>query len=119
MTQPHMTLRMKFDVLYGDIFSAKWDDPMEDHEEDRPEAMKIVKFVSWCKTVLENSAHKVTEEEQEQCVVCLEDYQVGKVVAKLYCGHLHHRSCIEKWMDQEDNNSGCPACRTDMFTYNF
>lgn len=43
-----------------------------------------------------------------QCTICLDDmWDKGSAVTK--CGHIFHRTCIDKWLEQKQKN--CPMCR--------
>ncbi|KAL1216732.1 E3 ubiquitin-protein ligase MBR1 [Cardamine amara subsp. amara] len=42
------------------------------------------------------------------CVICLEDYKEGSIVAKLSCGHDFHGVCIKQWSKIKHQ---CPTCR--------
>lgn len=49
-----------------------------------------------------------------QCMLCESWYQHGDVVAKLYCGHVFHRTCLETVCRQpvyENFRCTCRACR--------
>ena len=44
----------------------------------------------------------------EECIICFK-----KILCinhkKLYCGHIFHRSCINKWFNHKHYNI-CPIC---------
>lgn len=42
------------------------------------------------------------------CVICMEDYREGSIVAKLPCDHDFHGVCINKWSQIKHL---CPLCR--------
>ncbi|CAL0315192.1 unnamed protein product [Lupinus luteus] len=46
-----------------------------------------------------------------ECVVCLEDFEVGGVAKIMPCNHKFHSNCIEKWLGIHGN---CPVCRYEM-----
>jgi RING-like zinc finger len=37
---------------------------------------------------------KKVPEDQKNCTICIEDYEVGSSVTHLDCGHLFHQVCI-------------------------
>ena len=46
-----------------------------------------------------------------QCTICLEDmWDKDSAVTK--CGHIFHRTCIDKWLEQKLKN--CPMCRWSL-----
>ena len=50
------------------------------------------------------------EEGGEPCAICLDDFEEGKEVTKLICGHYYCKQCIKKWFD---TNVSYPNCRKD------
>lgn len=50
-------------------------------------------------------------EDQDECVVCAEDFEVGEEVAQMPCQHFFHRACITQWLEKQNN---CPVCRREV-----
>ena len=49
------------------------------------------------------------DEEGDQCVVCMVEYEPGEMIAMLRgCKHRYHRKCVEPWLVQHNT---CPLCR--------
>ena len=49
------------------------------------------------------------QKQDEICAICLQSVEPGEEQATIRrCGHLYHRACIERWLDQHDR---CPKCR--------
>ncbi|KAK2429100.1 RING/U-box superfamily protein [Trifolium repens] len=46
-----------------------------------------------------------------ECVVCLDEFEVGGVVKEMHCKHRFHGDCIEKWLGL---HGSCPVCRYQM-----
>lgn len=59
-------------------------------------------------------AQKDIESEQDsECVVCLEKFQIGDAATRIPCGHLFHEGCVKKWLA---NSNQCPICRYELPT---
>ena len=44
------------------------------------------------------------------CPICTEIFTLNSKTSSTVCGHVFHKMCISKWL--EDQNS-CPRCRSD------
>lgn len=53
--------------------------------------------------------------DNQECVICAEDFKINDVVTTLPCGHMHHSECVLKWLAR---HCTCPACRFEMPTDN-
>ncbi|KAK9276592.1 hypothetical protein L1049_006127 [Liquidambar formosana] len=53
---------------------------------------------------------EITEESGE-CVICLEEWEIGGVAKEMPCNHRFHGECIEKWLGI---HGSCPVCRYKM-----
>ncbi|GMI73517.1 hypothetical protein HRI_001021000 [Hibiscus trionum] len=47
------------------------------------------------------------------CMICLEELEVGYEASRMPCCHFFHGDCIEKWLKQSHY---CPICRFEMPT---
>ncbi|PRQ35851.1 putative transcription factor C2H2 family [Rosa chinensis] len=45
------------------------------------------------------------------CVICMDDFNVGRDASRLPCLHIFHRNCIVDWLRRNHN---CPICRHSM-----
>ena len=55
-------------------------------------------------------------DQQDCCVICLENFGDGDKLRVLPCSHLFHTGCIDHWLlgtysDFECETSGCPMCK--------
>ncbi|KAK4261098.1 hypothetical protein QN277_004145 [Acacia crassicarpa] len=46
-----------------------------------------------------------------ECVICLEELEVGGLAKEMPCKHKFHENCIEKWLGI---HGSCPVCRYQM-----
>jgi hypothetical protein len=58
-----------------------------------------------------NSTAKVQkEDDDEECSICLGEYEKEEDIIKIRCSHIFHKTCLSEW-EKNDNNT-CPVCRT-------
>ena len=48
------------------------------------------------------------QNENNQCTICLEEFQNGDVRRALDCMHTFHQQCINRWLNIHQS---CPICR--------
>ncbi|KAI3716139.1 hypothetical protein L6452_23264 [Arctium lappa] len=51
---------------------------------------------------------------KQECSVCLNDFKPDAEINRLTCGHVFHKSCLEKWLNYW--NITCPLCRNHMMS---
>eukprot|EP00277_Geminigera_cryophila_P007371 CAMPEP_0179430446 /NCGR_PEP_ID=MMETSP0799-20121207/15588_1 /TAXON_ID=46947 /ORGANISM="Geminigera cryophila, Strain CCMP2564" /LENGTH=360 /DNA_ID=CAMNT_0021206889 /DNA_START=48 /DNA_END=1131 /DNA_ORIENTATION=+ len=59
-----------------------------------------------------------SEEEERECVVCMDKICVGQEVSSLTCKHVYHYGCIQLWFVHELNTKAmatCPLCQVMVF----
>ncbi|KAF9426750.1 hypothetical protein BGZ76_002628 [Entomortierella beljakovae] len=44
----------------------------------------------------------------EECAICLYDFEDGDELRHLYCDHFFHRNCVDRWLSK---NPHCPKCK--------
>jgi len=49
--------------------------------------------------------------QHSKCTICLEDFNDQDEVRMLFCKHIFHKICVDKWLTE--NNVTCPVCRSD------
>nr|KJB21639.1 hypothetical protein B456_004G005700 [Gossypium raimondii] len=54
---------------------------------------------------------KVEAGDEEKCMICLEEVEVGFEASQMPCSHVFHDDCIKKWLQQ---SYYCPICRFEM-----
>ncbi|OMO69225.1 Zinc finger, RING-type [Corchorus olitorius] len=55
----------------------------------------------------------INVEQGKDCMVCLEQLEVGSCVSQMPCSHDFHADCIQTWLKQSHY---CPICRFEMPT---
>ncbi|KAM0058691.1 putative chromatin regulator PHD family [Helianthus debilis subsp. tardiflorus] len=133
---PYTTFRMEFTTSHGSLAAARYvdvdepvlvfDDGTRSH--GNISAMRIARLVLWYESLRASgfSAAKILEqcveisgfvkenEDEEICVICLREYQVGEMIGTLRCKHGYHQECITNWLMQK---SECPMCRAIVVHY--
>ncbi|MBA0795505.1 hypothetical protein Gohar_006364 [Gossypium harknessii] len=56
---------------------------------------------------------KVEAGDEEDCMICLEELEVGFYASRMPCSRTFHGDCIENWLKQSHY---CPICRFQMPT---
>ncbi|KAH6806998.1 hypothetical protein C2S51_028106 [Perilla frutescens var. frutescens] len=51
------------------------------------------------------------DEDDDRCVICLEEWEAGERAKRMPCKHRFHGECIEKWLNIHGT---CPVCRYEM-----
>ncbi|KAG2208041.1 hypothetical protein INT46_010135 [Mucor plumbeus] len=51
-------------------------------------------------------------DEEEECIICLETYQEGDILRKLPCKHEFHSLCVDTWLITRKKY--CPICKFDV-----
>jgi len=49
---------------------------------------------------------------EENCVVCISDFEDGELITILPCGHCFHQACIEPWLINK--SALCPICKQSI-----
>ena len=66
----------------------------------------ILKFLPvW--EIRENKKH----DNNNNCVVCLSEFQIGDIISALPCCHIFHTECIQNWFR---NELTCPVCKFEV-----
>lgn len=49
----------------------------------------------------------------DECVICLDDFEEGMRIRQLPCGHVFHSTCIARWLIER--SATCPLCKADFY----
>uniref|UniRef100_A0A0D9WD63 RING-type E3 ubiquitin transferase n=2 Tax=Leersia perrieri TaxID=77586 RepID=A0A0D9WD63_9ORYZ len=55
-----------------------------------------------------SNSHSQEDQDNERCVICLEEYKHEDSLGRLKCGHGFHGNCIKKWLQVKNI---CPVCK--------
>lgn len=58
-------------------------------------------------------ANHVEQPLDDECVICLDDFEEGMLIRQLPCGHIFHSPCIARWL--VERSATCPLCKADFF----
>lgn len=59
------------------------------------------------------SQHDIEQNDNPDCVICLEPLVLGEQANRIPCGHLFHEHCIKDWLRTSNQ---CPVCRYELAT---
>ena len=45
------------------------------------------------------------------CIICLSEFEVGDKISTIPCFHVFHTKCIQEWLE---NNLSCPICKYEI-----
>lgn len=54
---------------------------------------------------------KAKSEEEQECLICLEEYKIADKLKVLPCLHRYHEHCIADWLSR---SSSCPFCKYEL-----
>ncbi|KZV38819.1 hypothetical protein F511_21821 [Dorcoceras hygrometricum] len=57
------------------------------------------------------SLNITTAKAEQNCSICLEDFDLGCQVVSMPCSHVFHEECIKTWLRRSHY---CPLCRFEM-----
>lgn len=81
---------------------------MGDVERSKPSTGAIAALPTRCATALD-------VEEESECAVCVENYEVGDEIRILPCFHEFHKCCIDRWfLSGKAGAHKCPMCNAEV-----
>ena len=69
------------------------------------ELNRIMEFLP--STVLQEKKEGINNE----CVICLSEYEAGDSITTLPCAHIFHTECIKSWLQSKNH---CPVCKFEI-----
>jgi len=52
-------------------------------------------------------------QQQQECFICQENFEIGEKINVLPCSHLYHVNCVMTWLKEHNT---CPVCRYELET---
>ena len=56
---------------------------------------------------IENIKFNIDNTSFFQCGICMDTFQDGEQLKKLFCGHIYHKDCLNQWIQAKKD---CPLC---------
>jgi hypothetical protein len=98
------------EIEYEDINLSKINDYLLDQEETN----KINKFIKeYYNNNNKSIPSTIKEYENDNCPICLDDYESNKNKYITQCGHSFHSNCLKKWNNTCLNKWNCPLCNQE------
>ncbi|NP_001155404.1 RING finger protein 181-like [Acyrthosiphon pisum] len=94
------TFRMLFDhdpARYGDIINFQNTPPASKSEIEKLKAPSFEELID------------------EQCRICLSQYQLNDKALNMPCNHIFHENCLKTWLEK---SNFCPLCKFELKTDN-
>lgn len=54
--------------------------------------------------------------EVSECVICLENIEIGQTIKTMRCNHYFHASCIDRWLIYSMSKY-CPTCKQENYLF--
>ena len=69
------------------------------------------------KKIIYNTNNDFTTENEDDvnCSICLDNFEIGSMICELKCKHYYHKECIDEWLNE---NNTCPNCRNNVYITN-
>lgn len=64
--------------------------------------------------VIECNINDFTEKTKDDCLICLNNYNVNPLIVILPCNHIYHAICTYEWFEKK---VVCPLCNEDLKGY--
>ncbi|KAJ9071761.1 hypothetical protein DSO57_1033816 [Entomophthora muscae] len=78
----------------------------QEAQKAHPASKKIISGLPHRHVTLENVP-------DQQCIVCLEDWEADQEALEMPCGHIYHNDCLLPWLERANT---CPCCRYPLYT---
>ena len=54
---------------------------------------------------------KESEGQENNCIICISDFEIGDKVTSLPCLRVFHTECIKSWLQSKNH---CPICKYNI-----
>ena len=89
-----------------EVSNGVMDDLFQLHQEEEDEENHIPASQAALESL---KRHTITELEQDlQCPICLEKFNISEETLQMPCKHCFHEECLKKWLSTDNT---CPVCR--------
>lgn len=106
----YLKLTKKYKYLRREMI-IEANENQSNHESPQNQALIAVKDYL-TKSVPILISDKIVEQYGElECNICLDNFMLENSVRKLDCGHVFHKDCIDKWLN---NKTICPTCKQNI-----
>lgn len=55
----------------------------------------------------DNDTVSCPEDLQNECAICLEQFNAGDAIKIMDCGHYYHQECIDEWLEKGGDCAKC------------
>ena len=66
------------------------------------------KLIDCSSKVDEDKLKKMIDSNHDNCIICLENFQINDMISELSCLHSFHQDCVIKWFLEKNK---CPLCK--------
>ena len=92
-------------------FEMQYENLLLQYEEDERPQMNFSLYGLSPRQIIETSKVAKAKDNDGECSICIDDFQIGQKMRVLNCGHRFHLFCIDVWLMQ---HTSCPLCKADF-----
>lgn len=77
----------------------------------KPGTLEAMQVVDYDVELFADPDNPADSRPQNECCICMEEYDAETAIMKTPCHHMMHRECFARWLQ---TNHFCPICRADV-----